>query len=163
MPAAVKEEVFELTRDIITTETDITVASTEGRTMQTIWEYLVPTGISLVFKPEDHFAAYLARTGPTEIRVDTLLDIVISDSSRQAARALLNQIRYDKARGSASTFLAFQDKDYYNYLDILPGDAVIAREGERVQIRGNAVDETVDASICFFSLTCHRIRHTLFD
>lgn len=163
MPAAVKEETFELTRDVITTETDITVASTEGRTMQTMWEYLIPTSISLVFKSVDHFAAYLAKAGPTEIRVDALLDIVIVDSSRQSSRTLLNQIRYDRARGSATTYLAFQDKDYYNYLDILPGEEVIAREGERIQIRGNAVNETVDASICYFSLTCHRIRHTLFD
>ncbi len=163
MVTAIKEEVWEITRDVITTETDITVASGEGRLLQTIWEYLVPTGVSLVFKPEDRFAAFLQKAGPTEVRADALMDIVVSDSSRQSVRPLLNQIRYDKARGSASTYLAFQDADYYNHLDISPGEQVIVKEGERVQIRGNAINETVDASICYFSLTCSRIRHTLFD
>lgn len=161
MPTAIKEEVFTITRDIVDTETDPTVVTGEG--MQLIWEYEVPTGQSFVFRYEDHFAAHLILTSTSEANAKALIDVVITDSSRNAVRSLLNVIRYDKARGSASTFLAFSDKDYLNHLDITPGEEVIAREGERITVRANALDELLDASLSTFALTCHRIRHTLFD
>jgi len=160
MPTAVKEEVFEITRDIVTNEYNIAVSTGEG--MQVIWDYVVPVGQSIVFRHEDHFAAYMATAGPTELTtLSSLIDVVVSDSSKVAIRPILNAIRYNQARGSATTFLAFSDEDYYNHLDITPGDVIIAKEGERVLVRGN-INTALVAASSYFSLTCNRIRHTLF-
>ena len=161
MPTAVKEEVFELNRNVTDiAETNISVLSGEG--MQVIWEYPVPTGYSLVFEQEDHFAAYMVVAGPAEAGAGALLDIVISDASRVAIRPILNLIRYAQAKGCDTTFLAFQDEEYFNHLDISQGEAVLAREGERVLIRGN-MNAVLVAASCYFTLTCKRIRHTLFE
>ena len=163
MTTTVKEEVFVLNRNATgMVETDGAISTGEG--MQTIWDYPVPTGYSLVFNSDDHFAAYLVSTGTTEVGVASLIDVVISDSSRVAIRPILFTIRYDQARGSATTFLAFADKDYFNYLDIALGEPVVAAEGERVLIRANAngaID--TDGGVAYFALTCKRVRHTLFE
>lgn len=158
-PTAIKEEVFELNQSVAgISATNISVVTGEG--MQVIWEYEVPVGYSLLFRQEDHFAAYMEVA--SEADAASLLDIVISDASRVAIRPILNQIRYAQARGSASTFLAFQDEDYFNYLDLSPGEIAFAREGERVLVRGNMNAVLVVAS-CYFHLTCKRVRHTLFE
>ena len=161
MPTAVKEETFELNRNVTgMAETDIAVSTGEG--LQNIWRYQVPTGYSLVFDSKDHFAAYLENASAAEVAAGSLVDIVIEDAAQQARRPLLNTIRYSQARGSATTFLAFQDENYFNYLDIPAGEVVMAREGEWVLIRGN-VNTTLDASDSYFLLTCKRVRHTLFE
>ena len=160
MITKVKEEKHVLTRDQMTVETDIAVSTGEG--LQNIWDYLVPIGMSLVFRHTDHFAAYLLNTSTAEPAVGSLLDIIVTDSSRQSIKQILNQIRYSQARGSATTLLAFQDVDYFNYLDIPEGEVVIVEEGERVIIRGN-INATLHADNSYFNLTCHRVRHTLFE
>lgn len=159
MPTQVKEEVFILDRNVAgINKTNIAVSTGEG--LQVIWDYQVPTGMSLIFRHEDHFACYLDATG--EVGVASQVDVVISDASRVAVRPILDMIRYAQARGSSTTFLAFSDQEYYNHLDIAPGDVVIAREGERVLVRGNVGATLVETS-CYFILTCHRVRHTLFE
>ena len=163
MVTQVKEEYFELNRSVSgMTETDIAVSTGEG--LQNAWEYQVPVGYSLVFGSKDRFAAYLALVaGPgTECAVGSTIDVVLADSSKQSVRSLLNTIRYSQARGSATTFLAFQDEQYFNYLDVPEGEVFTAEEGEWVIIRAN-VNAAMDASLCFWILTCKRIRHTLFE
>jgi hypothetical protein len=127
-----------------------------------MWAYKVPTGISLVFSSKDHFAAYLEDSISAEAGAGSMVDIVIMDAAQQNSRTLLNPIRYAQARGSATTFLAFQNKEYFNFLDIPEGEEIAAREGEWVVIRGN-INATLDASDSYFTLTCKRVRHTLFD
>lgn len=164
MPTAIKEEVFEL-NDGVTgiTERDLTY-STVDASLQTIYEYPVPVGYSLVFRPEDTISAYLEDDGvPAECVGSVKVDIVIMDSAKQNVRSLLNELRYGGI-STAKVLNEFQDVDKLVHLDISPGQAVIAREGERVCIRANCPGtiKTIDTSECYFRLTCKRIRHTLF-
>lgn len=156
----VVEEFLELNRNISgMSETDIAVSTGEG--LQELWKYQVPVGHSLVFKKSDHFATYLENSSSAEVAAGSLVDVAIMDANKQTFRTLLGQIRYAQARGSASTFLAFQDRDYFNHLDIQEGEAVVAEEGEFIVIRANC-NATVDASDSYFILTCTRVRKTIF-
>jgi len=158
-PTAVREEIFEI-NDGTTgiTEYDL-AAKTADRSLQVIVEYPVPVGYSLVFRQEDTFSAYLEdnEAAPAECVAGVKADIVITDSSRQNVRSILNMCRYGDIK-------EFQDVDKLQHLDITPGEAVIAREGERVCIRADNpyTIVTLDTSDCYYRLTCRRIRHTLF-
>lgn len=161
MPTQVKEDQFVLSRDVSgMSETDL-AAATADNSLQIVFEYPVPTGYSLVFGAEDTFSAYLkdAEGGAAESVAGTKVDIVVMDSAKQNVRSLLNELRYGNIK-------EFEDVDKLAHLDISLGEQVIAREGERVCIRvnntGGAIT-TVDASECYFCLTCRLIRHTLFE
>lgn len=152
-PAQVIEEVFKIDRnDPNVSETDISVAIGEG--LQTIWEYTVPTGISLVFKREHTLSVYLENASSAEAADGSQVDAVVMDSPRQTVRSILNEVRY-------VTLQEFQDENKRRHLDVSQGE-VIAREGERVAIRGNILTAVLDASDSFFELRCTRIRHTVF-
>lgn len=161
MPTQVKEEQFVLSRDVSGMSENDLAAATADNSLQTVFEYLVPTGYSLVFGAEDTFSAYIMdnESGAAESVAGTKLDIVVMDSAKQNVRSLLNELRYGNIK-------EFEDEDKLAHLDISPGEQVIAREGERVCIRANNTGGaivTVDASDCYFSLTCRLIRHTLFE
>lgn len=164
MPTAIKEEVWEI-NDAVTgiTEYDLAAKTADG-SLQTIVEYPVPVGYSLVFRQEDTISAYLEDDGvPAECLSSVKVDIVIMDSAKQNVRSILNMLRYGGI-GAAARLNEFADVDKLVHLDITPGDAVIAREGERVCIRANCPGAvaTIDTSDCYYRLTCRRIRHTLF-
>ena len=163
MVTQVKEEIFELNRNVSgITERDLAAKTADG-TPVPVWEYPVPVGDALVFDSNDRFSAYLednettaaecVATGVTAVKAD----IVIMDSSKQNVRSVLNMLRY-------GDFKEFTDEDKIVRLDIAPGEQVVAREGERVCIRVDSPGTivTLDASDCYFRLTCKRIRHTLF-
>jgi hypothetical protein len=150
----IKEEIFKLMRtEVGITESDITVVTGQG--LQNIWDYLVPVGHSLIFHSTDHFSAYLETTAPAECGATSTVDIVITDSSRQSVRSLLNTVQYRQLK-------EFADSDYFCHLDVPPGEVVIAREGERVIVRGN-VNGNLDASDSYFELLCTRVRRSLFS
>lgn len=152
MPTRVLEEIFEIDRsDAQVSETDISIATGEG--LQNIWEYEVPTGMSLVFTREDTIHCYLENTAAAEAAAGSLVDAVVYDSPRQNMRALLQVTRY-------ATVKEFQDLNLFRHLDIPEGEEIIAREGERVVVRGNILTATLDASDSYFKLTCKRIRHS---
>lgn len=154
----VKEEAFVLTRvESGIVETDV-VVSAGMKDVIAAWEFPVPVGHSLVFSPQDTFSAYLedSQATPVEAVAGSLVDIVIMDSSRQSLRTILNQLRYGDVK-------EFQDRDKIRNLDIQPGSVVVAEEGERVLIRVYILTQTLDASDCYFNLTCKRVRHTLFE
>ena len=160
MPTQVKEEQFILSRDVSgISENDLAAATADG-SLQIVFEYPVPTGYSLVFGAEDTFSVYLEDDGvPAESLPATKVDIVVMDSAKQNVRSLLNELRYGDIK-------EFEDVDKLAHLDISPGEQVIAREGERVCIRANNTGGaivTIDASECYFNLTCKLIRHTLFE
>jgi hypothetical protein len=150
----VKEEVFKLMRtETGIVETDITVATAEG--LQTIWEYPIPVGHYLIFHSYDHLSAYLETTAPAEAGAGSTVDIVVADASKQNTRTIMNPVRYAQLK-------EFQDSDYLCHLDVPPGEVIVAREGERVLVRGN-INGNLDASDCYFELTCSRVRRSLFS
>lgn len=157
-PTAVKEEEFKLNQETTgLTERDLTYAVADGG-LQVVFEYAVPTGMSFIFRQEDTFAAYLEDDGvPAECVVGTEVDIVVMDSAKQNSRSLLNKLRYGNIKD-------FTDADKLVHLDIPKGEYIIAKEGERICIRvNNSSTSTIDASVCYWVLTCKRIRHTLFE
>lgn len=164
MPIQVKEEKWEINIDDgDVTSTDpvgVAFAAAVVTAMHTFHEYLVPVGVSLVFSPEDTLMLYLYYTS-SEAADDDPVDIIITDASRQNSRALLQRVRYIDCKfvdGSAA-YLAEEDRCH---LDVAPGEQIIVREGERIQIRAHVGAYTIDGSACYFQLTCKRIRHTLF-
>ena len=163
MTTAVKEEIFELNRNVAgITERDLAAKTADG-SLVPVWEYPVPVGEALVFDSKDVFSAYLEDEGvPAEcvgsgVVAAVKVDIVIMDSSKQNVRSILNMLQYGDVTD-------FTDEDKLAHLDIAPGEQVIAREQERVCIRVNCPGAvaTLDASASYFRLTCKRVRHTLF-
>ena len=161
MATAVKEEVFEITRNTtgLATETDL-AAATADDSLQIIWQYPVPTGFALVFTAEDILSAYLEDEGvPAEcVDATVFVDVVVMDSSRQNVRTIMGVCQY-------GNIVDFAEVSKLKHMDISPGEQIIANEGERVCIRANSKTSgiaTIDASACYFRLTCKRIRHSLF-
>ena len=162
MPTAIKEEKWEI--NIGTTglsTTSLTPAS--GATPYVFHEYEVPVGVSLVFTAEDIFALYLYQAASAESGDEDPVDVVITDSSRQNIRPLLQQTEYRScAFYDLDTGLVLLENEDLCHRDISPGDQIIAREGERIQIRASCGGAQIDGSVSYFRLTCKRIRHTLF-
>jgi len=166
MPTVVKEEKWEINvidGDVTSIEplsvaADLTAYATP---LVTFNEYLVPVGVSLVFTAEDTFELYLTHDTPGEADDDDPVDVVVLDSSRQNMRTLVQQLKYVNCQfvSNGSTYHPKEDKCH---LDIAPGEQVIVREGERIQVRANVGAQTIDGSASYFRLTCKRIRHTLF-
>ena len=160
MATAVKEEKFELNLNVsgVSTTDPTPVAPSSGGIPMVFHEYPVPVGVSLVFTAEDIFALYFySSSEAAEVNVKGTVDIVIADSSKQNTRSLLQVTRYGNLK-------VFDDADQVRHLDILPGDEIIVREGERILIRGESgFGGTIDGSESYFRLTCKRIRHTLFE
>jgi len=163
MATAVKEEIFELNRNIAgITERDLAAKTADG-SLVPVWEYPVPVGDALVFDGNDKFSAYLADAAGSAVECEgsgvgaVKVDIVVMDASKQNVRSILNMINYD-------SISEFQDEDKIVTLDIAPGEQIIVREQERVCIRANCPGSvaTVDASISYFRLTSKRVRPTLF-
>lgn len=161
MATAVKEEVFEINGSTVglETENDLTYATIDN-SLQVIWEYEVPVGVAIIFTVEDILSAYLISTGSTEAVGATMyVDVVVMDSSKLNVRSILNVCQYENIK-------EFADADKLKHLDISAGNPVVANEGERICIRGNNRTSglaTLDASACYFRVTCKRIRHTLFS
>lgn len=146
-------EAFDLNQSVSgMSETDIAVSTGEG--VQDIWKYQVPVGYSLIFTSEDVFSAYLETSAPAEAGAGSLVDIVIQDSSKQNTAPILNQVRYAQVK-------EFQDRNKLAHLDIPVGKESVAPEGSFVVVRGN-INGTLDASDSYFSLSCKRVRRTLF-
>jgi len=149
------EETFKLTQsETGVTGTDITVAATEP--MQVMWEYLVPVGHSLIFRSTDHLSAYLYDlTDSAECHATAIVDVVIQDSAKRNTRSVMDTTLYTRIKN-------FADPDYFTHLDLLSGEVAVAREGDRIQIRGNLAGDALDVSESYFELTCHRIRASMF-
>lgn len=166
MPTQVIEEKWEINiGDGNVTSTDplgIAPAPTTRLTPLFVFnEYLVPVGQSLVFTSEDTFMLYLTHDTPGEADDDDPVDVVVVDSSRQNMRTLLQQLKYVNCQFNDGSAALHPEEDRA-HLDIAPGEQVIVREGERIQVRANVGAQTIDGSASYFQLTCKRIRHTLY-
>lgn len=166
MPTQVIEERWEINVDDgdVTSTDPLGVAvalATRYTPLQVFNEFLVPVGVSLVFTAEDTFCLYLTYSSPGEAADGDPVDVVVVDSSRQNMRTLVQQLKYVNCQfvSNGSTYHPIEDQCH---LDIAPGEQVIVREGERIQLRANVGAQTIDGSACYFRLTCKRIRHTLY-
>ncbi|MBW2596602.1 MAG: hypothetical protein JRC93_11650 [Deltaproteobacteria bacterium] len=159
-PTAVKEEVFDLNQNVTGVTARDLAAKTADASLQPVFEYLVPVGYSLVFSREDTLAAYLEDNegSPAECVAGVRVDVVVMDSSKMNVRSILNPIRYGGIKD-------FTNEDKLAHLDVPDGEVIVAKEGERVCLRADSSGAivTIDASDCYFRLTCRRIRHSLFE
>ncbi len=160
MATAVKEEVFEITRNTTGISENDLAAVTVDDSLQIVWEYPVPTGYALVFTSEDTLSAYLEDDDNPDECIDAtvFVDVVVMDSSRQNVRTIMGVCQY-------GNIVDFAETNKLKHMDITPGEQIIANEGERVCIRANSKtssEATLDASDSYFRLTCKRIRHSLF-
>ena len=165
MPTKVVEEKWEISIDDgDVTSTDPLGVAVDATTRLTplyaFNEYVVPVGYSLVFDAKDIFALYLYYTA-SEAADDDPVDVVILDAARQGQRSLVQRLKYVNCQFNDGSAAQHPEEDFC-HLDIAPGDQIIVREGERIQIRANVGAQTIDGSACYFRLTCKRIRHTLF-
>lgn len=153
MAIQIKDETFKLTQSVSgITATAITVAI--SGLLQACWEYQVPADQSLVFSAEDTFSAYLSTSVPAEAGAGSLIEIVIMDASKHAAKPLLNPLRYTRVK-------EFTDRDKLCHLDVESGKVMVADQGEWVTIRAN-ISATFSTTVSYFELTCKRVRRSIF-
>jgi len=149
----IKEELYYLTsNESDITETDISTGQT-GLWLQG-WRWQVPVGIELVFLPEHYFGAYMEddESPEVEFTVSDKVRILIKDQSQLDAKLILGPCIYTQVK-------EFQDETKLKYLDI--SQPIIAKENDWIIIEVNAAT-SMDASDCYWVLTCNRVKHAIF-
>ena len=147
----IRGELFHLTD----AETDVT--STDISTGQTSlwlqgWRWQVPIGISLAFRPEDTFAAYMKDIATAELTVADIIRISIEDASNSDRKQIGGPWRYTQIAD-------FQDVTKLKHLDL--SKPIIARENDFIIIEVYAA-VSLDVSACYWDLTCERARTAIF-
>ena len=130
--------------------TDISVNQT-GLWLQG-WKYQVPVGISLVFRPEDTFAAYMEDITTTELTVADRIRISIEDASNSDRKQIGGPWLYTQVSD-------FTDVNLLRHLDL--SKPIVARENDFIIIEVYAA-VSLDVSLCYWDLTCDRARSAIF-
>ena len=132
------------------TETDISTGQTSLWLQG--WRYQVPVGQSYVFEREHTFSFYGEDLTTTELTVADLFRIRVEDPSHTDSKLILGPLRYTQVA-------EFQDETKKAHFDVL--QPVIAKENWFIIIEAYA-SISLDASLCYWTMTCNRIRSAIF-
>lgn len=147
----IRGEIFHLTDQ----ETDVEgtdIATTQTGLWLQGWQWQVPVGISLAFRPEDTFAAYMKDIATAVFTVDDKLRISIEDANNSDRKLIGGPWRYTQ-------FNDFQDVTKLKHLDL--SKPIIARENDFIIIEVYAA-VSLDVSASYWKLTCERVRSAIF-
>ena len=139
-------EVYDITQE----DTDVTQTDTTAASLQDLFVYRVPLGVSIILSPEDVLNVYLRETDDTVAQATAQVKLEIRDSTGSEKQPLVHPTQYAVFNGE------FQDEDLFVKLDI-PAPITIP-ERWYIALMGNNPSPFLDKDLSYFTLTAHRER-----
>jgi len=136
---------------VITQEdSDVTQTDTTAESLQDLFVYRVPIGITIILEPASVLCSFMQETDTTAAQATGQVKIEVRDATNTEKRPVLGPVQYATLNGE------FQDEDKLVHLDIQAPMKVYEREYIAIQSK-NATPYT-DKDTSYAEIRCFRER-----
>lgn len=140
---------------VITQEdSDTTNTDTSADSLQDVYVYRVPIGLTIILRPTDVLCVYAEETDGTVAQNIALIKLEVRDATGAEKKPILGPMQF--ANFSASGVGEYQDEDKLVHLDITREIRVTEQEYIALQVKNPSPYIGCDDSS--FELRCHRER-----